>query len=107
MYYLTFFVPVSHLEIVKEALFETGAGRFKNYDNCSFEVKGVGQFRPLEGSKPFIGKLDKVEKVEEYRVEMLCEDSVIKDVINKLLEVHPYEEPAYFVFEVKTKEDFS
>ncbi|HOJ63736.1 MAG TPA: NGG1p interacting factor NIF3 [Spirochaetota bacterium] len=105
MYYITFFVPESHLETVKNALFEAGAGRYKNYDYCSFEVKGRGQFRPLEGSNPFLGKKNEIEKVDEYRVEMLCEKRYLKKVLKKLLEVHPYEEPAYFVVKIKTIRD--
>ena len=101
MYYITFFVPETHLEIVKNALFEAGAGKYKNYDCCSFEVKGIGQFRPLQGSNPFIGQKDVIEKVIEYRVEMLCMDKYLKPVLKKLIEVHPYEEPAYFAVKVK------
>jgi len=97
MYKLCFFVPESNLETVKQALFDQGAGRIGNYDQCCWQVLGTGQFRPLSGSKPFLGQPHYLEKVAEYKVEMVCEDSLIKPVIQALLASHPYEEPAYEV----------
>ena len=67
---LIFFVPESHKEIVKEALFEIGAGSIGKYDRCSFEVEGVGQFRPSAGSDHFWER-EKLEKVREFKVEMV------------------------------------
>jgi len=80
---------------VKKALFNIGAGRYRDYDCCSWEVKGIGQFRPLVGSNPFIGKQGVVEQVVEYRIEMICEESLIDTVIDVLRTAHPYEEPAF------------
>ena len=95
MYKLTVYIPVSHLETVKEALFAAGAGRYAAYDRCCWQVLGQGQFRPLEGSDPFIGQTGKVERVAEYRVEMICTDDVIDAVAAALRAAHPYEEPAF------------
>ncbi|MEH6542063.1 MAG: hypothetical protein V7748_18580, partial [Halopseudomonas sp.] len=53
MYKLCFFVPASHVEQVKQAVFAAGAGRLGNYDSCSWQVLGQGQFRPLSGSEPY------------------------------------------------------
>ena len=100
MYQLIFFVPESHTEIVKAAVFGAGAGKFRNYDNCSWQTKGTGQFRPLAGSDAFLGSEGKLEKVDEHRVEMLCTDENLKAVIAALKQAHPYEEPAYYA--VKT-----
>lgn len=100
MYQLIFFVPESHLEIVKAEVFKAGAGAFRNYDNCSWQVIGEGQFRPLENSNAFIGTAGKLEKAAEYRVEMLCPDDVLEAAIAALKNSHPYEEPAYYA--VKT-----
>ncbi len=94
-YKLCVYIPESHLEQVKSALFAVGAGSYEAYDCCSWQVKGTGQFRPLEGSSPFIGSAGEVETVEEYRVEMIVEKSLAKDVINALHEAHPYEVPAF------------
>lgn len=103
MYKLCFFVPDTHLEPVKSALFALGSGKMGDYDCCAWQVAGQGQFRPLEGSVPFIGRQGDVEKLVEYRVEMVVSDEMIKSVIEALLEVHPYEQPAYEYWQVNPK----
>lgn len=98
MYKLCFFVPQSHLEPVKQAVFATGAGRIGDYDQCCWQVLGQGQFRPLPGSSPFLGRENEVEQVDEYRVEMVCADAVIAAAVSALRQAHPYEEPAFDVW---------
>jgi len=97
MYKLMVFIPMAQKEDVKMAMFEAGGGRIGNYDCCSFEVEGIGQFRPLKGSSPFIGKTDQIEQVREVRVEMVCEDEVLEAVIAAMKASHPYETVAYDV----------
>lgn len=97
MYKLCYFVPESHLEATKTALFQAGAGRIGDYDCCAWHCQGQGQFRPLQGSQPFLGQSGQLEKVSEYRVELVCEDAVIKAAVAALKRAHPYEEPAYDV----------
>lgn len=106
MHKLVFFVPESHKEAVKKAIFIAGAGRYDGYDSCSWETLGTGQFRPLEGSQPFIGQQGSIETVAEYRVETICEDHLIKTVLIALIEAHPYETPAYEVWPIQTLDDF-
>ena len=96
MIHISFYVPVKDADQVKDAMFQAGAGRIGNYDRCSFEVKGIGQFRPLPGSNPTIGSHTELERVEELKVDMVCEDAVIRDVIDALKKSHPYETPAYY-----------
>ena len=105
MYKLCFFVPESHAEIVKDALFAIGAGKYKNYDRCSWQTYGKGQFRPLEGSNPFTGTENKTEHVEELKVELICSDDLIKKAVDALLKAHPYEEVAYECFRIYTSDD--
>ncbi len=100
MFKLCFFILETHVEQVKNALFNKGAGRIGQYDHCSWQVLGEGQFRPLKGSQPFLGKENQVEKVVEYKVEMVCEDELIEDVVKELIKTHPYEEPAYEVYQL-------
>lgn len=100
MYKLVFFVPESHLELVKAAVFAAGAGAIGNYDQCCWQVKGVGQFRPLIGSNPFVGQAQQLESVTEYRVEMVCDDAQIKSAVTVLRAAHPYEEPAIDVWQL-------
>ncbi len=102
MYSIIFYVPASHLESVKTALFDKGAGRVGNYDCCCWQTLGTGQFRPLPGSQPHVGKENIVERIEEYKVEMVCQEKNLKKVIVALLENHPYETPAYAVHKIHT-----
>lgn len=97
---IVFFVPINHSESVKEALFNAGGGRIGNYDKCCFETRGIGQFRPLKGSSAFLGEVGKVEKVEEVRVEMVCENKYMRCVVDALKDFHPYETPAYEVYTI-------
>jgi hypothetical protein len=94
---LTFYVPEDYCEKVKEAVFLAGAGTIGNYDRCSFETPGTGQFRALPGALPTIGKVGIVEKISEMRVEMVLKDSILSEVIEALKNSHPYETPAYDV----------
>jgi len=103
MYKLSFYVPESNLEQVKNALFEKGAGRIGNYDCCAWQVKGEGQFRPLAGSMPAIGELHKIEKIVEYLVEMVVADEYIEEVVKTLKAVHPYEEVAFAFYPINKK----
>jgi len=98
MYKICIYIPESHLEVVKNAMFAAGAGKIGNYSCCSWQIKGEGQFMPLAGSHAFIGSEGHLERVDEYKVEMICEEQHIKEVIAALKATHPYEEPAYQVW---------
>lgn len=100
MYKLTVFIPNEALDQVKSALFAAGAGKIGNYEQCCWQVKGVGQFKPLAGSTPHIGVQDSLETVDEWRVEMVVNESLIVDVIDALKQSHPYETPAFDVIAV-------
>ena len=105
MYKLCFYVPKESLESVKTALFKAGAGQIGDYSHCCWQAKGEGQFMPIDNSNPFIGEQDKLEKVSEYKVEMVCDPQFIKATIDALLNSHPYETPAYQV--IKCETDFN
>lgn len=99
---LYFYVPASHLDAVKTALFNAGAGRIGCYDQCAWQTLGQGQFRPLKGANPVIGAaplgdVGTLETVAEYQVEMVLEEHNLKTVIAALRQAHPYEEPAFGV----------
>lgn len=102
MYKLAFFVPPSHVEQVKSALFAAGAGRIGAYDSCSWQVLGQGQFRPLDGSQPFIGQAGEIEQVEEWKVELVVADELIQQAVAALKHSHPYETPAYEVWKLES-----
>lgn len=98
MYKLVFYVPESHLDKVKAAVFNAGAGTIGNYDHCCWQVLGQGQFKPLHGSQPYLGAAERLETVAEYRVELICRDEFIAQAVSALKQAHPYEEPAYDVW---------
>ncbi|WP_250657711.1 YqfO family protein [Alkalimarinus coralli] len=99
MYKICFYVPESYLEIVKEAMFDAGGGRIGAYEKCCWQVSGEGQFKPMAGSSPFIGEVGSLERVSEFKVEMVCEKQSVKSVVLALRQAHPYEEPAFDVVE--------
>ncbi|MEB3100675.1 Nif3-like dinuclear metal center hexameric protein [Ferviditalea candida] len=100
---LVVFVPESHADRVREAVFNAGAGWIGQYSHCSFNLEGTGTFMPREGSDPYIGKLGRLESVREIRVETILPDSVRKKVIQAMLKAHPYEEVAYDLYPVDLK----
>jgi len=98
VYKLAFFVPASHVEVVKAAVFAAGGGRIGDYDRCAWQTLGQGQFRPLDGSQPFLGQAGQVEVVEEWKVELVVADDLIAQAVAALKQSHPYETPAYEVW---------
>lgn len=97
---LIYYVPESHLESTKLAIFEAGAGGIGNYEHCAWQVLGIGQFKPVEGANPFIGQLDELEQVSEWRVETIVAEDKAKQVASALRDSHPYEEPAFEFIEI-------
>lgn len=101
MYKLVCFVPKDHLEPLKSALFAAGAGQQDDYEQCCWQVLGQGQFRPKGDANPFIGTLNTLEQVAEYRVEMLCDERFITQAVAALKDAHPYESPAFDVIKLE------
>lgn len=100
MYKLAFFVPESHLQTVKNALFAAGAGRIGDYEHCCWQTLGTGQFRPLPGAQPFLGQQGQLEQVPEWKVEMVLADDLVGAVVGALRASHPYEEPAFDLWQL-------
>ncbi|WP_151988362.1 NGG1p interacting factor NIF3 [Acinetobacter oleivorans] len=92
---LIYYVPESHLESTKQAIFSAGAGGIGNYEHCAWQVKGIGQFKPVKGADPYIGELGELEQVEEWRVETIVIEENAKAAAKALKASHPYEEPAF------------
>ena len=101
IYRINFYVPETHLEVVKNALFAAGAGKIGNYDSCCWQILGIGQFRALEGSDPYLGQEGKVELVDEYKVELVCAGELLGQALAALKAAHPYEEPAYDIVKLE------
>ncbi len=92
---LIYYVPESHLESTKKAIFAEGAGGIGDYRECAWQVKGIGQFKPVDAANPFIGEVGQLEQVEEWRVETIVDQHYAQAVKQALRESHPYEEPAF------------
>ncbi len=92
---LVTFVPIIHAYSLREALFEVGAGHIGNYDSCSFNIEGIGTFRGNNEANPFVGEINQFHSEPEVRVEMIFPEYLKSKLIDKLIKVHPYEEPAY------------
>lgn len=95
---LVIYTPLTHAEAIRQILGEQGAGHIGNYDFCSFSMKGVGRFRPLEGANPTLGQVGKIEKVEEERIETVCREKGLEKILIAVRAAHPYEEPAIDVY---------
>lgn len=100
-------IPIENLEEVRNAICEAGAGIIGNYTHCSMSTKCIGTFKPNDEAKPYIGENNKLEFVEEEKLEVVCNVDNVKKVISKLREVHPYEEPAIDIIPLLNEEDFN
>jgi dinuclear metal center YbgI/SA1388 family protein len=89
------YIPEEHLEKVRDAVFNAGAGETGNYDKCSFSVNGTGSFRGGENSVPFKGEKGKLHFEKEVRFETVMLAHLKEQVLKALLDSHPYEEVAY------------
>ena len=100
------YVPVQHADKVSQAIFEAGAGKIGKYIETSFNISGKGTFKPLEGTNPFIGKIGEKEEVQEIKIETVVTERDLDSVVQVMKDNHPYEEPAYDVYELKTKPSY-
>jgi len=98
LYKLVIFVPVGYEKKIMDALFDSGAGKTEKYTHVSFQVKGVGTFKPGAMAKPFKGRTGEISYSPEYRIETLVRKEDLSRVIRVVESAHPYEEMAYDVF---------
>ena len=94
---LVVFVPETHLDQVRRALFPL-TEQLGAYSDCSFAAPGEGTFTPLAGAEPFIGSIGVLEQVREHRVEFLISRNNLGRAIKTLLSCHPYQEPAFDIY---------
>ena len=94
-------VPTRHADAVRAAIAKAGGGQQGAYSHCSFSYRGTGRFQPEKGAHPSVGEVGKLEAVEEERIEVLCERSIIPAVIEAVKQAHPYEVPAYHYITVE------
>jgi hypothetical protein len=104
LYKIVLYAPADHADQLRKAIGDAGAGVIGKYSHCTFTIKGTGRFKPLEGANPTIGEVGKLEEVAEDRIETVCEESKLKDVLKAIKSVHPYEEPATDVYPIEVIE---
>ena len=94
---LVVYVPRTHVDEVRAALFDAGAGHIGDYDQCSYNTAGYGTFRPLEGANPSIGSVGAQERVEETKIELIYPSQLERQILVAMFASHPYEEVAYHI----------
>ncbi|MFA6408415.1 MAG: hypothetical protein WCW36_03045 [Candidatus Paceibacterota bacterium] len=92
------YVPIKNADEVREAIGKAGGGKLGKYSFCSFSVRGIGRFMPEQGAHPHIGKVGELEQVEEERIEITCDTTVVGNVLAAIKRTHPYEEIAMDVW---------
>ena len=102
---LSVYVPKTHIDLVRNSIAEAGAGQIGDYEACSFAVSGTGQFRPLAGANPFIGKAGELESVEEIKIEVTVPHPNLNSVLSAMRASHPYEEIAYDVVALENRNE--
>ncbi len=100
-------IPVENIDEVRNAICKLGAGVIGNYTYCSTSTRCIGTFIPNDKANPYIGENNKLEFVEEEKLEVVCDVNNIKKVISKLKEIHPYEEPAIDIIPLLDEKDFN
>jgi len=103
-YKLFTFIPEESLDRLLDALAEIGCGEIGAYRRCAFYHSGSGTYEPQPGAHPYIGSVGGREVVSEMRVEILVPGHLKEKAIKTLLSVHPYEQPAYDLYEVANVE---
>jgi dinuclear metal center YbgI/SA1388 family protein len=98
---LVVFIPVGYEEKILSVLDENGAGKIGNYRVCTFKSRGEGTFKPETGSHPFVGEINSIERVSEWRLEVLTLRPQVLELIGNISRVHPYEEMAYDIYPVE------
>lgn len=98
---ITVFVPESHADAVRTALFAAGAGMIGNYDSCSYNMAGYGTFRAKEGANPYCGTIGELHCEDETRIEAVFPSYKKQEVVTQMQKAHPYEEPAYDIIKLE------
>ncbi|GAB4281340.1 MAG: Nif3-like dinuclear metal center hexameric protein [Marinilabiliales bacterium] len=100
------FVPSKHVDSVRRAMFDAGAGHIGNYDMCSFNIEGQGSFRALEGTNPYVGSKNKLHFEKEVRVETIVPDFLVSRVVAEMKKAHPYEEVAFDIYPLDNDNEY-
>lgn len=100
------FSPAEAVDAVADAMTIAGAGQIGAYTACSYRSKGIGTFLPAAEATPYAGQRDVLNRESEVRIEMICPDTRVSNVVAALVAAHPYEEPAFDVVETRSNAGF-
>ncbi len=100
-------IPAENVEEVRNAVCNAGAGIIGEYTNCTCSSKVIGTFKPTDKANPYIGKNNKLEVVNEEKLEFVCDVDKVNKVISELRRVHPYEEPAIDIVPLIDESEFN
>ncbi len=101
------FVPVADAGKVRNVMSDAGAGVLGNYHHASFSTRGIGRFIPAAGAQPVIGEIGELEEVEEERIEVICQEDKVREVVAAIKKVHPYEEVPLEIYQLIDARDLS
>ena len=101
LYKIAVFAPFESANLVRESMIKEGAGHIGAYSHCSFNMEGVGTFRPLEGTHPYIGTGGETAHTKEVKIETVVSEEKLDTVLKSMLRVHPYEEVAYDIYKLE------
>ncbi|HJX01694.1 MAG TPA: Nif3-like dinuclear metal center hexameric protein, partial [Candidatus Humimicrobiaceae bacterium] len=102
-YKFVVFVPEEAAGKIRDVICKYGGGKWQNYSCCTFNIEGKGTFIPHEGSKPYTGKVGKMNFVDEIRIECIVNEMDLGKLVDSVVKAHPYEEVAYDVYKIDNK----
>ncbi|MCI7124768.1 MAG: cytochrome C biogenesis protein [Agathobaculum sp.] len=94
---LEIFIPETHLAALQQALQQVDAGHIGSYDCCLSYSRVTGCWRPLEGTKPYLGSIGEISAAPELKVEVVCHTACVDETVAAVKRVHPYEQPVIHV----------
>lgn len=100
IYKIVVYVPSDSADVVRDTMTKEGAGYIGEYSHCTFNLEGIGTFKPLEGTNPYIGSVNELVSASEIRIETAARKDCLNKIVTGMLKVHPYEEPAYDVYKL-------
>ena len=87
-------IPKRFLDPLMDEVTASVSPLYGGYDRCFSYWPVTGTWRPLEGSRPFLGRIGEIEAAEEYRIEFAVREEDLGAAVAAIRRIHPYEEPA-------------
>lgn len=100
---MTTYAPKTEADKIRNALFDAGAGRIGNYDDCSFNTEGIGTFKGNKDSNPSIGERGHIHYEDEMQISVTYAKHLESEILKTLFKVHSYDEIAYEVITLENK----